>query len=74
MDAAEHHGRVPALVAGRRILFVGGVMLFVHDDQTQVSVGQEEGGAGAEDDVRPFPDPCCDLLAPRGCFGRVEYE
>ena len=54
------------VVAGVRLLLVGGVVLLVHDDEPEVGHRGEDGRAGADDDPRlPRPDALA-LVAPLG--------
>ena len=49
-------------------------MFLVHDDQTEVVMGEEQGGPGAEDQVwTRLPDPGCHLRATCGGYARMEY-
>ena len=48
------------------LLLVAGVMLFVDDDQAEVSERQEQRRAGADDDLR-FADAAALPDAARGC-------
>ena len=65
------------MVAGSLVgLFVGLVVLFVHYDEAQAAVGQEEGGAEAQDDVRlrVGGHPAVDLPPVRSCLLGVVYQ
>ena len=57
-EPAPHQGKVAGVVPEPFVLFVRGVMLFVHDDQTEVTHRRKEGRPGADDhpDLPP-PDP-----------------
>ena len=53
VDARQGDGGVAAVVARRGVgLLVGRVLFFVDDDQPEVVVREEQGGAGAQDDGR----------------------
>ena len=45
------HGQIPPVVAGGTFLFVRGVVFFIHNHQTQILEGGEDGGTGADDDT-----------------------
>ena len=57
-------GDIPCVVAwGRILLFVGGLVFFIHHDQVEFPEGKQEPRTGPEDEERisavdPFPDPC----------------
>ena len=46
-----HHGHVAAVVARTLFLFIGPVVLFVHDDQSEIRQRREDRAARADDDV-----------------------
>ena len=50
-QSRAHHRHVPPVVARALVLFVGGFVLLVHDDEPQVPHGREDGRAGAHDDA-----------------------
>jgi hypothetical protein len=75
--AAEHESRSPGLhetpgnvsgvIAGRGGLLVGGLVLLIDDDQSEVRDGREERGAGSDGDPRlaaGYPVP---LVKPLPC-------
>ena len=77
LDPAQHQGGVPAVIAESLVgLFVGLVVLFVHYDEAQAAVGQEKGGAEAQDDVRfcVGGHPAVDLPPVRSCLLGVVYQ
>ena len=48
----QHDGHGAGVVAGRGVLLlVAGLVFFVDDDESEFLKGQEDGGAGAEDDI-----------------------
>ena len=51
-EIAAHDGHVAGLVVDAVLLLEAGVVLLVDDDQAELAVGQEESGAGADDDTR----------------------
>lgn len=59
MFCGKHQGYIPSVVArGGGVLFVGTVVLFVHDYKSEVVMRQKEGGAGAEQDMPVFTVLC----------------
>jgi len=50
--APSDHGHVPGGVRQAFVLFIGGVVFFIHNDQFQIPDGGEKGGAGAHDDAQ----------------------
>jgi len=62
----QHDSQVPGVVGHPFVLFVGGVVLLVYDDQAQVPDGREDGRPGAHDDLRLAPgDPAPLVVAQR---------
>ena len=57
VQLSQHDGAFPGMVSrSGRVLFVGGVLLFVHNDEPQLVMGQEQGAAGAQHQVGlPLP-------------------
>ena len=45
LEFSAHHGEVPRIVPQTVILFVGGVMLFIHDDQPKIPNRCKKGGS-----------------------------
>ena len=53
MDLGHHHGHITRMIAGSGImLFVGGIMFFIHYDQPQVIKRKENSGAHSYDKAK----------------------
>ncbi len=72
-EPAPHQGEVAGVVAEPFVLFVGGVMLLVHDDQPEVPHRRKEGRPGADDHPDLPPSDPLPLIVP-GAPGDAAVE
>ena len=51
MIAGSEKNNIPCMIFWHHILFVRSIMLFIHEDEPEISEGHEAGGTGPDHDL-----------------------